>query len=569
MKKYFEFIRSIAASFNNRIIIWVMIMISLVFAQKEIAYSQPPVCCNTFVVTLDTLSDCCIQVNVENTHYDSTCHGALVFQYLNPITMQYETRKVDTTQPYTVSAIICPEYGEEILTFRFRIAQKNDHNQPYCTGWPPWEFREEYTEWNFTYDASECCHCPESEYDSWLETILVPSHECGGGCKVIHKLNIPENIKCFKYYFYDNIPLDIFSNDIPRDMLGQPISEFDRCIPFGQSSEAVVFLLRHPDDMNPCILRASASCDSNSKTPDTGLPDPCDQSCNEKPWQYFDLSIPLSSCPGCSVKVHYAARTNCDSLQQLEILRIEYLNPNVCFYCANETAIMQEALTHIIAKNDMKFEPGESQSGCDTTWQIGNGSCWATIPSYYFKKPIIYNPMDPIAGFTLDSIMVKEKCDSVDCCFQKFRVCKSGNFYSIWPLETNNTPALCGYKIKTDPLGSLFPCEPHCEWLQFDTLIYWPTGIPNKNVISNHKKTQNFNYFYVNNNTLYFENLKKLQSAQLTIYDLLGNRIMNFNLINNNISNEIDLNILSNGVYFIILSNEECILQTDKFLKSN
>ena len=549
-------VMSLFANFSTRADIPVpekLIEIDLVQLDEQALIES---CCIDIIVDTNKLDNCCYEILA----YNYNCNANFKFEYYNPVTHQYETKHIQGVYNGTVRFVMCPEYGETILKFRVSVVDPGNENHYWCT-----YLNLEEEGWNvFTFEADvgQCCDCPDNEFSTWFTTTIGAHPDCPEGCKIQHNLIIPPNITCFKYYYYENMPLGQFISGNPKDLIAEPLSMYDTCIAPGQTSDAYIYLFRYLGDSNPCIMRDTSRCDTIPVPPP--LPEPCDQSCPDSTWKYYGpIELSPSSCPGCELKVYFKARKRCDGIQQLEILRIEYFPP-FCYNCSL-WSIMRQSLLQVIRENPMEFKPLEDNQ-CDSTWQVGVGSCWATLYEYYLRIPLP-DPTNYHINPFVDSVLVSQKCDSVDCCLMPYVVCKYPNHIRVSSGISLNDPLMCDYKSLKDIWGNYHLCYPNCEWMMFDTVILNNEIIElNRNIDSEHKSIKISDY-HIHNNKLTLNSEKSNEVKTFIIYDILGNQIKEESLNNTCYNMEYDLHDLPAGVYFFILRDKDGIVQTGKFTK--
>jgi hypothetical protein len=521
------------------------------------------ICCDYIQVSYEKLDSCCIEISVYNPY----CYAKIVFQYYNPITDLWETKHTDDSENELTTFIICPEYGESLMNFRVKITDHSNENIWWCNPNGPIEGLNQYT---FSEDASQCCDCQPLINNTWFNTIIRPNPDvCPEGCAIEHNLNIPSNITCFKYYYYENIPQNIHLTHEPFDIINLPISNFDGCLSPGEVSEARIYLLRYPEDINPCIITSIATCDTTPR-PDTipiDLPEPCLPDCQEPTdWDYRVAIYTSDVCPGCDIQVNFVTRV-CDGIQQLEILALVRKSWQ-CMLC-DKDLLMKEAFGRIIQTNPMSFEPLENGE-CDTTWQVGSGSCWATYPEYYMRKgnPFLDPNIDPY-GFVIDSVMVSVKCDTTDCCISKFTICKDSTGLHVMNNQLPDPMLMCNYQ-SINIWGTEYFCLPNCTWM----LIiggYYPTSMSkieqkNTNSDSEFFNSHSGNTIYSNGSINLEDFVQKDKHTEIKYFNLHGSQIFSRELTDTN--KQFDLNTLNlnSGVYFYSILFDGKIVKTEKFI---
>ncbi|MBX3043735.1 MAG: T9SS type A sorting domain-containing protein [Candidatus Kapabacteria bacterium] len=519
------------------------------------------VCCWCVSVDYRPADNCCVEISA----YNLDCDANFKFQYYNPVTQQYETKHLEGVYNDTVKFIICPENGETILKFRVSVVDTGDENKYWCnTGF----YREEgWNSFTFETDASQCCECPPHQ-NTWFTVQAFADPSCPDGCRYVHTLNIPENITCYKYYSYENIPQGINDININRSLTNEPISMYDGCMPYGTTTSPAIMLQRYPNDPEACEMFAEAICDTTI-APDPDVPDPCSTDCAGI-WDLRTIDMPLDV--DCNAKIYYYTRDNCGK-QELEITMISISGPG-CSSSYNNASLMRKAFNFIVYENQMQFQP-QDPGQCDTTWQVGSGGCWASYYLYYWKivfpDPMPDPTQNPFPIFVRDSILHHVKCDSTDCCFIPIKVCRYPDgirvYRDIGPLHSN-----CDSIKTTDIYGRQFDCAPNCNWL--DSLEIEPWSPPvyenimlNKNIIKN-LNNKEIHTQWVNSKLglTYFK--PDITSASIKIFDLQGRVIKNIQLkTTNNVTNEeFDFSDLNNGIYFYNIYFDGVVIKSDKII---
>ncbi|MCW5883825.1 MAG: T9SS type A sorting domain-containing protein, partial [Candidatus Kapabacteria bacterium] len=551
-------------SFSKYLLIAAIMILFLSNYNKAISDEiSSSLCCDYIDVNFTDTTNCCVFIEIYNPY----CSAKILFQLFNPITQEYETVDYNDSYNSNISFLICPKYGLDI--FEIRVAFIDPGTSNYFCIWSS-EPAEGYNSYSYSRDASQCCECPDETTNGWFTTTVGPNPDlCPDGCAVVHNLNIPDNITCFKYYYYDNLPMNVIASEPPHSIETYPISNYNGCINPGETSEAYITLLRYPGDPNPCILSHTKFCDTTNipDTIDIDLPEPCMTECEGETWEYHVAIYPSDICPGCNVQVNYVTRT-CQGKQELEILALVRKNWQ-CELCSKDL-LMKEAFGKIINMNEMQFKP-QQPGQCDTTWQVGSGGCWATYPEYYMRRadPILdptYNPFD----FVIDSVMVSVKCDSSDCCILPITVCKDSNGVHVMPNIVPDWLSICGFNF-INIWGNLYFCLPNCDWM---LLIgdFYPLAI-------NKKLIENFNIENINTTigTINYNKesidlskyIKKGQKAELKIYNLHGSVIHNIVFTDTNKHLNLNTINLSNGVYFYSLVIDGISVKTEKVIIVN
>ena len=412
------------------------------------------------------------------------------------------------------------------------------------------------------------CDCPEETEDWFTMTIGPMPDSCETDCYVQHNLNIPEHIDCFKYYYYSNPQQGIEAGEEPfsLDDVEDQISQFNGCIGYGETSGAIVTLLRYPGDTEPCILEYSVHCDSNIVIPDW-IPPPCDTTC-AIPYDLDTLSYTSTICPNCEILVWYRTRVNCEGEQELEVFKITYLLRG-CDKC-NEDVIFREAVYRIIKRNKMVFEP--VSVGCDTTWRVGMGSCWAWTSELYFTIAIEVI-RDPVTGIIISIDIrlipherwIHKKCDDTDCCSILIEVCRDlNNDVTITPIAGPDEWQECDPHMIFDIWGRGYLCAPKCDWLiGWYPYLIEPKDDNSKNHL-NHSINQHNNYV----SSIQEGNVLKITEATIIIYDLIGRQVLSRQITINNNETESVLQIkdLNNGVYRYVIMIDGKVIKSDKIL---
>jgi hypothetical protein len=407
------------------------------------------------------------------------------------------------------------------------------------------------------------CDCPEEMEDWFTMTIGPMPDSCETDCYVQHNLNIPEYYSCFKYYFYSNPHQGIEAGVEPLslDDVEDQISQFDGCLGYGESSGAIITLLRYPGDTEPCILEYSVHCDSNIVIPDW-IPLPCDTTC-AIPYDTDTLTIELDNCPECYILSYYRTRVNCDDEQEIELSALIY--GQTCYYCPyTEDVIFKEVIEKIIKNNKMTFKPLNIEE-CDTTWRIGIGTCWAWVRYYYYKVKWEIE-IDPSTGLTRlkislipRSFLIHKKCNETECCTLPVEVCRDlNNEIIITPRSLPESWDICNPMFIFDFWMRSSICEPKCHWF----------NVFNPHTIIEPKGDNNLNNHNYDISSTKEENIKQNTEATIIIYDLIGRQVLSRQIAINNDETESILRIsdLISGIYRYIIMIDGKVVKSDKII---
>lgn len=493
------------------------------------------VCCSQFNGTVIQTEDCCLLFNL----FNPACPDLYIqFKQFSLQTQTYiaDGNPVPIPMGGYITYKLCLLENQNAINWRIELL--DEFGNPRCFGnWTP------STIITGSVGMENCCDCP-SESSSWL-TLEVDddSPECPDGCKVTPVLNIPPEITCFKY----------FSMATDYGNFGQvkPLTDLQNeyyCIEKDQSITVSLALIKNAttdpnnqiDDI--CYLeKTSEPCEEKP-------PAPCVPDC---PFDEFEkrtpLTIVLTNCPGCTVKVQYATRIACGKFQDIQVLAIDYLS-NQCQQTCDIDKIYKNVIGALIAINQMNFEPFDYPD-CDTTWRIANGACWG--------KEILYFISD---GVTYREICRYHPCEYSGCCLQQLQVCKLENQgVVITPIsQILGIPCPPGLTV-IDDKGIIYPCNPACHWAgevngEFGQPITLYTSGKQGTVEVDKKENLLFSFESSNDNSMLILNIKsstKLNMA-FTMYNITGQPLFqnNISLTQGVQEIKIDLENLSSGTYF-------------------
>ncbi len=281
------------------------------------------------------------------------------------------------------------------------------------------------------------------------------------------------------------------------------------------------------------------------------------------------LVLSMSSCPGCEIRIHYVTRDNCAGKQELQILRMEQLNPS-CWSCPDDS-IYSESIKFVIATNAMNFRPN-IEDNCDTTWRVGMGACWTSWEYYQLRR--VWNEFshnNPGGEWVIvtDTITVMEVCDSTACCFNQITVCRTSEGINISIDSTSTAILACLSAFSRNQWGLPVFCLPVCHWL--DAISgYYGFSIGKRNI--DNSKLWNSNYKI--SSDIYNDNLNiqiysdTRKRAIIFIYDLLGNQIYAEEIITQigATKHTIELTTFITGLYIYTITIDDRIIKSDKFI---
>lgn len=516
-------------------------------------------CCNYNQVTYQVTPDCCAIL-----HAYTPCNAKIEFQYYNPATFLYETKKIDSSYSHFADYKICPEHGESTMQVRVRFVEPTT-GQPFCFG----SWIEGITQFSFTINLVNCskCDCPAGA-SNWLgANVEKYSPLCpGGGCRVSLSLDIPDSINCYKYFWFQKNN-DPYSG--PKSMASQLISSFNFCLAAGQNATITVKLTKSTrlSEFNDsaCVLTKTLPVCTDT----TNLKVPCNPDCPYTPFSlaYLTNIFYLSGCPGCAVRVTYTSRKACGIFQDLQIMRIELMTPP-CFGCPID-AIYRQTLGAIVALDRMGFDPKPgsvkppTKQKCSTIWRVAHGSCWAQWKFYTTN------------GTHVDSVVIWEPCYNAACCLQPMRVCRDTSDNVTISIDTNySNMAQCDNTYIVDPYhhDTLY-CNPVCYWTGQISGIY-PYTVPVAKYSTDEDEfdiTAPGTYgIQVNQNAdiLNF-GIRSNTSSEVVIqiFDLGGNAKLKeqFTAPNGTSYHRVNISNLPTGVYLYSVTIGGVKLQTDKF----
>lgn len=519
-------------------------------------------CCEEIDIDYYVTEDCCIQIDIDNP----SCEDAKIsIQYRDSYNFLWQIKHVESAPATTVSYKLCPMVVSTNVQFRVLIQYAN--GAPHCDESILVEGINQFT---YNVDRSQCCNCEGSS--TWLTASMHADTLCPDSCTIRIDLDIPDSLTCLKYF----IPQNQFAPyNEPLEINTENIENFYKCLGPGESTSIQLFLLATPEEnaytpLAGCMVGANFSCDTVPNIEFPEIDPPCSEECPDSAWtaysDYFRIGSP---CPACYVTVEYIVRT-CNGKQELQITRFYSNNTFYCSGCSDDL-IYSRALKYIINKNDMNFEPREEED-CDTTWRIGVGSCWATWEYYQYIMKLQDGPSGPAWVSVLDTIVVREVCDSVLCCYDIVTVCRLAEGGIGISIDSVSTRFInCLFKSKLTYSGLLVFCTPACHWLDS---LEGPYNFPY--IIEKNSILEKFDYFNDYNISAYTldENLVFEIKSQTTndfdikIYDLLGNLIITKTIrTSTGLSKlRIDLSKLRTGTYIYSVTLDNKLIKSDKFI---
>ncbi|MBS3999298.1 MAG: T9SS type A sorting domain-containing protein, partial [Desulfobulbaceae bacterium] len=519
-------------------------------------------CCEEIDIDYYVTEDCCIQIDIDNP----SCEDAKIsIQYRDPYNHLWQIKHTESAPATTVSYKLCPTVVSTNVQFRVLIQYAN--GAPHCE---ESFFVEGVNQFTYNVDRSQCCGCEGSS--TWLTASMHADTLCPDSCTIRLDLDIPDSLTCFKYFM--TLP-QMTGNHQPIEITPENISNFYLCLGPGQSKNVTMRLFASLGEYTHifagCYLYANFSCDTVPHIEFPEIDPPCSEECPDSAWTKYTDVIPIGlPCPDCYVKVDYIART-CNGKQELQITRFFTNNTFYCSDCSDDV-IYSRAIKYIINKNDMNFKPNIPDE-CDTTWRVGVGSCWATWEYYqYIMKWQDAGPSGPGWVSVLDTIVVREVCDSVQCCYDIVTVCRLAEGGIDISIDSVSTRFInCLFKSKLTYSGLLVFCTPACHWIDS---LEGPYNFPY--IIEKNSTLENFDYYndykisaYTLDENLVFE-IQSLSSANadIRIYDLLGNLIITkaINISSSRGVHKVDISKLQTGTYVYSVTIDNKLIKSDKFM---
>jgi hypothetical protein len=177
-------------------------------------------------------------------------------------------------------------------------------------------------------------------------------------------------------------------------------------------------------------------------------PPPCTPDCEATPFFAPPVFNDFYFDNGCIIRVYYTWRHACNTWYDVQIVRIETLNPLCNAY--SDKQLLDSAFKKVLEFNRMGYPP--APGNCDLNWRITTASCWSTwtiiVTGQEFK--------------------VLLPCTGAGCCYQPYQVCRDlANKITITPLGEPWAAVNCSSAIPpTYPPG--LTCQSICEWLWID-----------------------------------------------------------------------------------------------------
>ena len=318
------------------------------------------------------------------------------------------------------------------------------------------------------------------------------------------------------------------------------------CLGNNTSSQFSLFLFKGNtiEWDSACVISKPVVCDSTVFDPeDTTY---CKPDCPDSNWK-ADRWLPLTLPNGCQVKVHFTFRTACAPFfyQDLQIIGIMIIDNCVGM---TDKQVYQETLKELVKQDPMGFDPKYNTVGCSDIWRVINASCW--------KTDLVFNPATGQFSY------VQHKCDSSECCVQKYRVCRdSTNNVTMTPLGSPLIPTTINCisiapPVVADPNDPYqFICHTSCDWL---ALEYYPYVPPEENQPSG-----------FDNNSIQSIRTENNSNIKIEIYNLYG-----ILLGSDSVPNSTNLNnvnpatfINSNGLYLYKTYKNGILINAGKFTK--
>ncbi|MCO5250489.1 MAG: T9SS type A sorting domain-containing protein [Candidatus Kapabacteria bacterium] len=518
-------------------------------------------CCEQIDIDYYVTEDCCIQIDIDNP----SCEDAKIsILYRDPYHHLWQIKHVESAPATTVSYKLCPTVVSTTVQFKVIIQYAN--GAPHCDESFLVEGVNQFT---FNVDRSQCCNCEGS--NTWLTASMHADTLCPDSCTIRMDLDIPDSLTCLKYFIPQNQEAPY---NEPLEINTENIENFYRCLGPGESTSIQLFLLASPEEylLSPlagCKVYSSFSCDTVPIIEFPEIDPPCSEECPDSAWTtYTDVFSMGSPCSACLIYVEYVAR-RCNGKQELQIVR--FFTPHLpnCIGCPDDV-IYSEAIKYIINKNAMNFEPREEED-CDTTWRVGVGSCWATWEYYqYIMKWQDNGPSGPGWVSVLDTIVVREVCDSVQCCFDIVTVCRlSEDAIDISIDSVSNRFVNCDFQSKLTYSGLFVFCTPACNWL--DSLEgEYQYILGKENIFEDTNPSSEFiiNSYTLNENIVFEIQSQKSTDVDIRIYDLLGNLIIAKTTRTSTRLSEhkIDLTQFQSGTYIYSVVIGSKLIKSDKFI---
>lgn len=505
--------------------------------------------------------ECCYIVEL-NTYYDvDICHSNKVKIYLANADGTNKTFKFE----YTTNQNEFLDFAKDLVIYDNLCFNQNEKGQTKKI------FIELYYNNDFLCETSEIfevqclCDCPPDRA-SWLHYKVVRDGTCpDSGCRLlIMGLELPENITCYTHYRFERpdhilLPVKEFYNT------SDPFWQSTFCIPNGGPSTFKLYLMRGPyHSSTDCIIQGIAVCDSNTEVQDT-IPMGCHTDCEDDPWIY-ENNKPITLSNGCIAYINYRYRIACRTTynyQDLEILDYSLLYMPQCTGMTT-SEVYQAVLIYLIDTDPMGFDPLPGSQGCNDLWRIINASCWKDEMEYI--GPGRCEPGDE--GVRI----VQKACDSVECCIQRIRVCRSDidPKLTITPQgePTIPDPYDCIYipdeALNYDPLYPVMhPCHTACNW------VHWSESreaVGSDEIYDNNSITR----FNLKGNTLILQ-CDSREECKLTIefFDILGNSINIYTEQSRENVRKIDMSglVTHNGFYTYRVSLDGILIGFGKFIK--
>ena len=443
------------------------------------------------------------------------------------------------------------------------------------------------------------CDCPtDLIMQKWFDvTVTTATSEtpCGlGNCEVDATINIPEFYDCYRSYTLNSIPGKTLlpQNGIVTNYTYSPFY----CLEKGESRADTLYLYRGINDTTPCRIIKNLYCATELN------PEQCQADCDSVEWDHRSLTIDLDECPDCKVFAKYKTRTNNCFIPRKQDIQIEYFtsygypNYTACDSCSVSTEeIQKRILLEAILKNDMDFDPMETNGSCDSTWRVVQSSCWAT----YIKT----RGIDIISNDTITQYQITVPCDSSECCYVGLVVCRfldsndkvtinvdtiTGGSSSVNDCELSQHYYLNGPFVGGGGGGAGSPssgqfhfkldstnCINRCDWMfgisensysgkrAAEEYIYEMRNIR----ISDDVNLMMFN----NNDIIHFEVFSEIPDSKeikISLFSIQGQALINSSNILNKGKNyyQIPLYSINSGVYFVNILIDGIYYKTEKII---